>query len=157
MIELERFSETARRSLTLANYEARFVVTGAIEPGHLLFGVVQEATDLADRLSQGRLTPEGIRQRLKKEYASRLQPEPWEGEEMKLSPQAQAVLGEAQRQAEERGHRVVDLPHLLLALLRSKESLPARLLAEAGITRHAIEALMKGEAPGSASAKILER
>lgn len=150
MIELDKFTETARRALTLADYEARFVVTGAIEPGHLLFGVVQEATELAENLSQGRLTPDGVRRRLKQEYATRLQPGPWASEEMKLSLDVQKVLAAAQQQAEARGHRDVDVPHLLLALLGDKESVPARLLTEAGVTREGVEAALAGRVAGGA-------
>src|SRR3989304_1761078 len=106
MIDLEKFSEAARRAVTLADYEARYVVTGAIEPGPLVFGVVQEAPELTAELSAGRLTPEGVRQRLKQEYAARLQPGPWASEEMKLSAAAQATLADTQPQATPRGHSV---------------------------------------------------
>lgn len=148
MIELEKFSEAARRAVTFANYEARYVVTGTIEPGHLLFGVVQEAAEWAATLSRGRLTPDGVRRRLKQGYSARLQPGPWESEELKLSADAQAVLAEAQRQAQRRGQRTVELGHLLLALLEGQDPLPGRLLAEAGVSREALVAL-PAEAGGS--------
>ena len=156
MIDLEKFSEAARRAVTLADYEARYVVTGAIEPGHLVFGVVQEAPDWAAELSAGRLTPEGVRQRLKQEYAARLQPGPWASEEMKLSADAQAALADAQQQATQRGQTVVGLAHLLLALLGGKDAVPARLLAEAGLTRARLEAALAaaGDAPPGAPATL---
>lgn len=157
MIELDQFTEPARRALSLADYEARYLVTGAIEPGHLLFGVVQEATELVERLSRGRLVPAWVRQRLKQEYAGRLQAGPWEAEEMKLSGDAQSVLAAAQQEAQGRGHAMVGLSHLLLALLGGKDSVPARLLAEAGITRGAVDSLLKDEPPGGTSTITLER
>lgn len=153
MIDLERFTEAARRALTFADYEARYVVTGSIEPGHLLFGVAQEAPEWIATLSRGRLTPHGVRLRLKQEFAGRLQPGPWEGEELKLSPEAQATLAEAQRLAS----GTVDLAHLLLALLADKDSLPGRLLAEAGITRESLLAALPGDAAGSPPTPTLER
>jgi len=156
VIDLEKFSEAARRAVTLADYEARYVVTGAIEPGHLLFGVVQEASDWVAELSAGRLTPEGIRQRLKQEYAARLQPGPWASEEMKLSADSQAALATAQQQAAARGQAVVGLAHLLLALLAGQDPVPARLLTEAGLTRARLEAAAAGDAP-PASPATLER
>lgn len=150
VIELEKFTEAARRAVTFANYEARYVVTGALEPGHLLFGVVQEASDWMAQLSRGRLTPESTRQRLKQEYAGRLQPGPWASEELKLSADAQAALSEAERQAGARGRTGVGLAHLLLALLASQDAVPGRILGEAGVTREAVEAAPPGEAtPGS--------
>lgn len=157
MIDLDRFTEAARRALTFADYEARYVVTGSIEPGHLLFGVAQEAPEWIATLSRGRLTPHGVRLRLKQEFAGRLQPGPWEGEELKLSPEAQATLAEAQRQADERRQAAVDLAHLLLALLADKDSLPARLLAEAGITRESLLAALPGDAAGTPPTPTLER
>jgi len=156
MIELEKFTEAGRRAVTLADYEARYVVTGAIEPGHLLFGVVQEAPDWAGELSGGRLTPEGVRQRLKQEYAGRLQPGPWASEEMKLSAAAQAALATAQQQATARGQAVVGLAHLLLALLMSNDAAAVALLGEAGLTRARLEASAAGDAP-PASPATLER
>lgn len=156
MIELEKFSEAARRAVTLADYEARYVVTGAIEPGHLLFGVVQEAPEWATALSAGRLTPDGVRQQLKQGYAARLQAGPWASEEMKLSAEGQAVLAEAQRLATGRGQAVVGLAHLLLGLLGGKDAVPARLLAEAGLTRAQLEAAATGDAPPG-SLTTLER
>lgn len=157
MIDLDRFTEAARRALTFADYEARFLVTGSIEPGQLLFGVAQEAPEWIAALSRGRLTPHGVRLRLKQEFAGRLQPGPWEGAELKLSPEAQAVLAQALQQADARGRVAVDLPHLLLALLADKDSLPARLLAEAGITREPLLAALPGEVAGTPPTPTLER
>lgn len=157
MIELDRFTEPARRAVTFANYEARYVVTGVLEPGHVLFGVVQEASDWLATLSGGRLTPAAVRKRLKQDYAQRLRPGPWESEELKLSADAQAVLAEAQRQAEQRGQRGVDLVHLLLALLAGKDAVPARILSDAGVTREALEAALPGEVSGGAPPATLER
>ena len=154
MIDLEKFTEAARRAVTLADYEARYVVTGAIEPGHILFGVVQEASEWAAELTAGRLTPEGVRQRLKQEYAGRLQPGPWASEEMKLSAAAQAALAAAQQQATQRGQTAVGLAHLLLGLLAGKDPMPARLLAEAGLTRERLEAAAAGDAPPAVPATL---
>jgi len=154
VIELEKFSEAARRALTLADYEARYVVTGAIEPGHLLFGVVQEAPDWAGKLSGGGLTPEGVRLRLKQDYAARLQPGPWASEEMKLSADAQAALVAAQQEAARRGQVVVGLSHLLLALLGGKDAVPARLLGEVGLTRERLEAAASSDAPPGAPSTL---
>jgi len=154
MIDLEKFTEAARRAVTLADYEARYVVTGTIEPGHLVFGVVQEAPEWTAELSAGRLTPEGVRQRLKQEYAASLQPGPWASEEMKLSADAQAVLADAQQQATQRGQTAVGLAHLLLALLAGKDPMPARLLAEAGLTRTRLEAALAAAAAPSGPATL---
>ena len=154
VIELEKFSEAARRAVTFANYEARYVVTGSIEPGHLLFGVVQEASDWAAHLTRGRLTPEGVRQRLKQDYAARLQPGPWASEEMKLSADAQTALAAAQQEATRRGQVVVGLAHLLLALLEGKDTVPSRLLGEVGLTRQQLEAAARGDAPPGAPSTL---
>ncbi len=134
MIELDRFTERARRALTLANIEARYLVTGQVEPGHLLFGVVQEAGELLEELKLPALEPQRIRQRLKQEWAARLQAGPWEAEGIELSEEARVVLARAQEEAEKAGANAVDLVHLLLALAAAGDSLAARLLGEAGLT-----------------------
>jgi ATP-dependent Clp protease ATP-binding subunit ClpA len=133
MIEIDRFTEGARRALTLANIEARYLVTGAIEPGHLLFGVVQEASELLEELKLPALAPQRIRQRLKQEWAARLQAGPWEAEGIELSEEARVVLVRAQQEAEKAGANAVDLVHLLLALA-AMDSLAARVLGEARLS-----------------------
>lgn len=163
MIDLERFSERARRALTLANLEARYLVTGRVEGVHLLFGVAQEGMELLEDLCAARsgspptgFAPHRLRQRLKQELASRLQPGPWESEEIQLADDAGQVLVRAQQEAGQVGASAVDLIHLLAGLVGEPDSLAARLLGEAGLTLERLRAVMRG-GPGGTIPPVLER
>lgn len=152
MIELEQFTERARRALTLANVEARYLVTGRVEAVHLLFGVVQEAADLLEQLYGSEsfaLEPHRLRLRLKQELASRLQPGPWESEEMQLADEAQGALERAQQEARQANATAVDLIHLLAGLLGEPHSLAARVLTEAGLSLDRLRSAMAQASGGS--------
>lgn len=56
----------------------------------------------------------------------------------KLTAPARSVLTEAHAAAGRLGHPYVGSEHLLIGLLRAKESAPARLLAEFGMTEEAL-------------------
>jgi len=47
----ERYTETARRSIFFARFEANKLVSLFIEPEHLLLGVLHEDRTVVDRLS----------------------------------------------------------------------------------------------------------
>jgi ATP-dependent Clp protease ATP-binding subunit ClpA len=139
-IPYERFSESLRRALVIADYEARFLVTGAIESGHLLFGVVQEATEEMSELSRGRLTPPSLRRQLKEEWRSRLQPGPSDETEMRLSEEAALLLHRTDEEARALGSMISEPLHFILAALRDETSLPAKLLTEADVTIASVRA-----------------
>lgn len=153
-VPFERFSERLRRALVIADYEARYVVTGSIEAGHLLFGIVQEETDQISDLSQGKLTPEGVRRRLKEEWSSRLQPGPSNETEMSLSEEAARLLRRTDGEARAVGSLTAEPLHFLLATLRDGTSFAAKLLAEAGVTTEAVLARLSGKTPGTASGAV---
>lgn len=153
-IAFERFSERLRRALVIADYEARFLVTGKIEAGHLLFGIVQEVTEEMTELSQGKLTPQGVRRRLKEEWSSRLQPGPSDETEMRLSEEAARLLRRTGEEARSAGSLTSEPLHLILAALRDGASLAAKLLAEAGMTVEVVLARLGRPAPGAASPAI---
>ena len=153
-IPFERFSERLRRALVIADYEARFLVTGTIEAGHLLFGIVQEDTEEMSELSQGKLTPQGVRRRLREEWSSRLQPGPSDETEMRLSEEAARLLRRTDEEARSAGSLTSGPLHLVLATLRDGASLAAKLLAEAGMTVEVVLARSSRPAPGAASGAV---
>ncbi len=153
-IAFERFSERLRRALVLADYEARFLVTGTIEAGHLLFGIVQEETEKMSELSQGKLTPQGVRRRLKEEWSSRLEPGPSDEMEMRLSGEAVRLLRGTDEEARAAGSLTSGPLHLVLAILRDGGSLAARLLAEAGVTVEIVLARLSRPGPDAAGGAV---
>ncbi len=153
-IPFDRFSERLRRALVMADYEARFLVTGTIEAGHLLFGIVQEETEEMSELSQGRLTPQGVRRRLREEWSNRLQPGPSDETEMRLSGEAARLLCLTDEEARSRGSLTSEPLHFILAALRDATSLAAKLLAEAGVTLAVVLARLRRPATGTTGGAV---
>jgi len=127
----ERFSETARRSVFFARYEASAMASGYIETEHLLLGLLREDHGLRRRLSTAAM--ESIRRKVEQRY-------PGGGKEistsvdMPVSHQVKRALGYAAEEAEKLGHKVIDCGHLVLGLLRVEECAAAGILREHGIT-----------------------
>ena len=121
----ERYTEKARRVIFFARYEASQFGSRAIETEHLLLGLLRESPNL---LSQSLDT---IRTRIGEEAPI--------GErtpintDLPFSDAAKRALNFASHDATQLGHRHIGTEHLLLGLLREKEGLAARLLAETGV------------------------
>ena len=128
----EKFSERARRVLTIAQEEARNHNHGYIGTEHLLLGLVREEEGVAAKvlvnlgagLSKVRSAVEFIIGRGEK---------PGTGE-TGLTPRAKKVIELAIDEARHMGHNYIGTEHLLLGLLRDGEGVAASVLDSFGIT-----------------------
>jgi ATP-dependent Clp protease ATP-binding subunit ClpC len=128
----EKFSERARRVLTLAQEEAQRFNHPNIGPEHILLGIVGEPDGVAAKvlvnlgvsLNKVRSAVEFIIGH--GEGASR--------GEVGLSPGAKRVIELAIDEARYIGHNYIGTEHLLLGLLREGEGIAARVLDSLGVT-----------------------
>ncbi len=126
----ERYTEKARRVIFFARFEASQFGTPYLEAEHLLLGLLREDTALVGRLSQSGLSPDAIRKRIEKESPP--------GEkiptsvDMPLSPASKAAMVAAANAAGRLGHKHIGTEHLVLGIMLQKNTLAAKLLAEAG-------------------------
>ncbi len=104
-----------------------------IEPEHLLLGVIREDRELISRCSsEGTNNAKSIREAIKartthpKEKIST-------SVELPLSSETKRILVYAHEESESLNHRHIGTEHLLLGLLREKESLAAQVLHEHGL------------------------
>jgi ATP-dependent Clp protease ATP-binding subunit ClpC len=128
----EKFSERARRVLTLAQEEAQRFNHANIGPEHILLGIVGEPDGVAAKvlvnlgislnkvrsavefiIGHGEAAPRG---------------------EVGLSPGAKRVIELAIDEARYIGHNYIGTEHLLLGLLREGEGIAARVLDSLGVT-----------------------
>ena len=128
----EKFSERARRVLTIAQEEARQLNHNYIGTEHILLGLVREVEGVAAKV----LTNLGVS--LNK-VRSNVESNSGRGErpstsETGLTPRAKKVIELAIDEARQLGHNYIGTEHLLLGLLREGEGVATRVLNSLGIT-----------------------
>jgi ATP-dependent Clp protease ATP-binding subunit ClpC len=128
----EKFSERARRVLTLAQEEAQRFNHPNIGPEHVLLGIVGEPDGVAAKvLVNLGISLNKVRSAVEfiighGEGSSRA--------EVGLSPGAKRVIELAIDEARYIGHNYIGTEHLLLGLLREGEGIAARVLDSLGVT-----------------------
>jgi ATP-dependent Clp protease ATP-binding subunit ClpC len=128
----EKFSERARRVLTLAQEEAQNLNHSYIGTEHILLGLVREEEGVAAKvlvslgagLSKVRASVEFVIGRGEKPSSG----------ETGLTPRARRVIELAIDEARYLGHNYIGTEHLLLGLLREGEGIAAGVLDSFGIT-----------------------
>ncbi|MDD5039134.1 MAG: ATP-dependent Clp protease ATP-binding subunit [Dehalococcoidales bacterium] len=130
--QFEKFSERARKALTLAQEEARRLNHGYIGTEHILLGLVREGdgvgakvlTNLGISLNKVRSAVEFIIGHGEKIGSG----------EIGLTPRAKKVIELAIDEARQLGHNYIGTEHLLLGLLHEGEGVAAGVLSSFGIT-----------------------
>ncbi|MDD4986071.1 MAG: Clp protease N-terminal domain-containing protein, partial [Dehalococcoidales bacterium] len=128
----EKFSERARRVLTLAQEEAQHLNHNYIDTEHILLGLVREEEGVGARV----LVSLGIglsKVRQAVEFVVGRGTKPASGE-TGLTPRAKRVIELAIDEARQLGHNYIGTEHLLLGLLREGEGIAASVLGSFGIT-----------------------
>ena len=131
MAGMERFTQRARRVLSLAHQEAERLRHTAIDTEHLLLGLIQEDGGIAGHA----LRELGLETERVQEMVERLAPIGREEKSaLELSKGAQQVLEFAIEEARLLGHQFIGTEHLLLALSRTTEGLALEVLKKLGVT-----------------------
>jgi ATP-dependent Clp protease ATP-binding subunit ClpC len=128
----EKFSERARRVLTIAQEEARNLNHSYIGTEHILLGLVREEEGVAARV----LTNLGVglgKVRSAVEFIIGRGDKPGSGE-TGLTPRAKKVIELSIDEARQLGHNYIGTEHLLLGLLREGEGVAFSVLDSFGIT-----------------------
>jgi ATP-dependent Clp protease ATP-binding subunit ClpC len=134
----EKFSERARRVLTLAQEEAQRFNHNNIGPEHILLGIVGEPDGVAAKV----LVNLGVslnKVRSAVEFIIGHGEATTRGE-VGLSPGAKRVIELAIDEARYIGHNYIGTEHLLLGLLREGEGIAARVLDSLGVTLEKVRA-----------------
>jgi Clp amino terminal domain, pathogenicity island component len=126
----ERYTEKARRVIFFARYEASQYGSPVIGTEHLLFGLLREDRAMMQRLV-GRIQLElEIRDEVEKAikrgkpFATSV--------EVPLSSESKLILSFAGEEADRLAHQHIGTEHILLGILRLKDSLAAALLMARG-------------------------
>ena len=133
----ERYTEKARRVIFFGRYEASQFGASAIEPEHLLLGLMREDKSLASRFfPRTQLTIESIRREI--EGRTLMREKISTSVELPLAPETKRVLAFAHEESDKLRHRHIGTEHLLLGLLREERSMAAEILYERGLRLHSV-------------------
>jgi ATP-dependent Clp protease ATP-binding subunit ClpC len=128
---MERFTQRARRVLSLAHQEAERMRHNYIGTEHLLLGLIREEGGVAGRV----LRELGLEAERVQEIVERLTgPGQNRGGKLDLSPGTQQVLEYAVEEARRMGHHYIGTEHLLLGLVRHGQGIALDVLRKLGVT-----------------------
>ncbi len=129
--KLERFTQRARRVLSLAHEEAERMHHNYIGTEHLLLGLIREEGGVAGRV----LRELGLEPARVKEMVERLTGiGRHSGGRIELAPGTEQVLQLAIEEARRMGHHYIGTEHLLLGLVRQPEGVGVDVLRRLGVT-----------------------
>src|SRR5574340_533170 len=128
---MERFTQRARRVLSIAHQEAERMSHSTVSTEHILLGLIQEEGGIAGRVLRDLgLEPERVQEMVERLCGV--------GQtkvvKIELSAGAQQVLEYAIEEARRMGHHYIGTEHLLLGLVRSNEGKAMEVLRKLGIT-----------------------
>jgi len=128
---MERFTQRARRVLSLAHQEAERMRQNYIGTEHLLLGLIREDGGVAGRvLRELGLETERVQEIVERLTGTGSSP----GGKLDLSPGTQQVLEYAVDEARRLGHHYIGTEHLLLGLVRYGEGVANDVLSKLGVT-----------------------
>ncbi len=128
----EKYTEKARRVIFFARYEASQFGAPAIEPTHLLLGLLREDKSLTAKfLARAHASIESIRKEV--EGRAPLREKISASVELPLAAETKRVLAYAHEESDRLQHRHIGTEHLLLGLLREERSGASEILLERGL------------------------
>ena len=131
MAGMERFTQRARRVLSLAHQEAERARQNSIGTEHLLLGLMDEEGGVAGRvLRELGMTSDRVREVVGRISGSAANFDP---NRIELAPETQQVLEYAVEEARRLGHHYIGTEHILLGLVRV-ESTAMEALRRLGVT-----------------------
>jgi ATP-dependent Clp protease ATP-binding subunit ClpC len=129
----ERFTEAARRALFFARFETTELGGDAIEPEHMLLGLLRtDRGPLPGVFARANVSYRQVWAEIQSHRGERQQVAPHV--EIPFSAQTKRLLQYTQEEANRADHQHIDAGHLLLGILRDERSFAAEILNRHGIT-----------------------
>lgn len=156
--KMERFTQRARRVLSLAQEEAERLQHHQIGTEHLLLGLMREEGGVAGRV----LRDLGLDLRRVEELVTRLSTSENKSSntQLDLSPGTKKVLELAVDEARRMGHHYIGTEHLLLGLVRQQEGIALDVLRRLGVSPEEVRRQTRKvlqESPVQSAQKAQER
>jgi ATP-dependent Clp protease ATP-binding subunit ClpC len=159
--KMERFTQRARRVLSLAQEEAERMQHSYIGTEHLLLGLIREEGGVAGRvLRELGLSPRRVEDLVERMTSSNRRSGPTR---MDLSPSTKKVLELAVDEARRMGHHYIGTEHLLLGLVRQTDGVAIEVLKRLNVNPEDVRRQTRrmlqenpGQSPGRASSNESE-
>jgi ATP-dependent Clp protease ATP-binding subunit ClpC len=133
----ERFTDPARRIVVLAQDEARALGHNHIGTEHILLGLIHEGDGVGLKaLESLGINVWAVRERVE-EVIGTGQPPPGH---IPFTPRAKKVLELSLVEAQHLGHHYISTGHVLLGLIRERDGVAARVLADFGADQGRVRA-----------------
>jgi ATP-dependent Clp protease ATP-binding subunit ClpC len=149
----DRFTERARKVMTLARQEAQKLNNDYIGTEHILLGLVQEGSGVAAQVLKN-LDVDLRKVRAEVERLVEQGTNPVSGTQLPFTPRAKRVLELALEEAQNLGHNYIGTEHLLLGLIRESDGPAAHVLQNLGVkpeeVREEVVELLGAEPPAGA-------
>lgn len=147
---IERFTEGAKRALSIAQEKAIEFKHNYVGTEHLLLGLVEEEKSVSARA----LSELGVKgKELEEDVIRAVGKGTHSGGQLQMTPRTKHVLDLAQQAANSRGHNYIGTEHILLGLLSDGGGVAMQLLASKGIRLEdvveKVNAIVGGEEDGS--------
>ncbi|MHC4923069.1 MAG: ATP-dependent Clp protease ATP-binding subunit [Planctomycetota bacterium] len=128
----DRFTERARKVMTLARQEAQKLNNDYIGTEHILLGLVQEGSGVAAQVLKN-LDVDLRKVRAEVERLVEQGTSAISGSQLPFTPRAKRVLELALEEAQNLGHNYIGTEHLLLGLIRESDGPAAHVLQNLGV------------------------
>ena len=155
----DKFTDKARKVMSLAQDEARALGQMYVGTEHLLLGLIKEGEGIAAQaLAQLDVTYDETVEAVREvtERAS----EPVPGGHIPFTPRAKRVLEGAYRETMSRGATYISTEHLLLGIVREGNGVAMETLSRMGVSgdavRNAVNELIQKNAPADAATRVQE-
>ncbi|WP_372366315.1 Clp protease N-terminal domain-containing protein [Candidatus Uabimicrobium sp. HlEnr_7] len=133
----ERFTERARKVMSLSREEAQRFNSVYIGSEHILLGLIREGSGVAANVLKNMdLSLDNIR--LEVEKSAKLS-ENLQTKQLPFTPRAKKVLESSLEEANNLGHNYIGTEHLLLGLIKQQESTAAQILGYLGVQLEEVE------------------
>ncbi|MEO2148661.1 MAG: Clp protease N-terminal domain-containing protein, partial [bacterium] len=130
----DKFTDRARKVMTLARKEAEHFQHDFIGTEHILLGLVQEGSGVASTALKNLHVDIGkIRAEIEKQVQSG-HGMAHHGKQLPFTPRAKRVLELCSEAAKELRHNYIGTEHLLLGMIREEQGLAASVLKELGVS-----------------------
>jgi ATP-dependent Clp protease ATP-binding subunit ClpC len=153
----ERFTESARKSVVLAQEEARSLDHHHIGTEHILLGILREGEGIGARALQWLNVSLDVARNRVEEMIGRGTQVPTG--HIPFTPRAKKVMELSFKQALALGNNEIGTEHLLLGLVEEKEGVAAQVLEGLGATREQVDGVVlaileKRELPGPPTVRV---
>jgi ATP-dependent Clp protease ATP-binding subunit ClpC len=138
----EKYTEKARRVIFFARYEASQFGSAAIEPAHLLLGLIREDQQTLKSFIHGsHVSTDQIRNIIQKTLG--LREKIPESADLPISPNAKRVLVYAAEESKLLHHSYIGTEHLLIGLLRQEDTIAFEILKNMGFSVNSMREELK--------------